>query len=101
MYCKVVEFDINNWKHMQNDTEMSTLFYVHYAPYEAEKIIRQVYTSTTVPHARDLQISIFRNNFLTRKNLYNKNLVPTVLNMKKHYTTGLSHAEQANQSGTL
>ena len=76
LYCKVVKFDINNWKHMQNDTEMSTLFDVQYAPYEAEKIIRQVYTSNTVPHARDLQISIFRNNVLTRKNLYNKKLVP-------------------------
>ena len=77
MYRKVAEFDINNWKHMQNCTEMSTLFDVQYAPFEAEKIIRQVYTSNTVPHARDLQISIFRNNVLTRKNLYNKKLVPS------------------------
>ena len=75
MYRKVVEFDINNWKHMQNDTAMANLFNVHYAPFEAEKIIRQVYTSNTIPHARDLQISIFRNNVLTRQNLYNKNLV--------------------------
>ena len=28
LYRKVVEFDINDWKHMQNDTEMSTLFKV-------------------------------------------------------------------------
>ena len=60
---------------MQNGTEMSKQFGVNYAPYEAEKIISQVYTSSTVPHARDLQISIFRNNVLTRKSLYNKNLI--------------------------
>ena len=75
MYKKVVEFDINDWKQMQNDTEMSRQFNINYAPYEAEKIIIQVYTSSTVPHARDLQISIFRNNVLTRKNLYSKKLI--------------------------
>ena len=77
LYRKLVEFNINDWKHMRNGTEMAPMFNVHYAPYKAEKIIRQVYTSNTVPHARDLQISMFRNNVLTRKNLYNKNLVPT------------------------
>ena len=77
LYRKVAEFDITDWKHMQNGTEMSALFNVHYAPYEAEKIISQVYTSYTIPHARDLQISMFRNNVLTRKNLFNKNLVPS------------------------
>ena len=59
LYCKLVEFDINDWKHMQNGTKMAAMFNVHYAPYKAEKIISQVYTSSTVPHARDLQISIF------------------------------------------
>ena len=77
LFHRVVEFDINNWKHMQNGTEMANQFNVHYAPYEAEKIIKQVYSSNTVPHARDLQISIFRNNVLTRKNLFMKQLVPT------------------------
>jgi hypothetical protein len=77
MYRKVVEFDINNWKHMQNNSNMADLFNIRYAPFEAEKIIRQVYTSSTVPHARDLQISIFRNNVLTRQTLFNKNLVPS------------------------
>ena len=60
---------------MQNGTEISANFNIHYAPNEAEKIISQVYTSTTVLHARDLQISIFRNNILTRKNLFNKKLI--------------------------
>merc|ERR1711867_161663 len=64
-----------DWKHMQNNTEMSKMFNVRYAPNEAEKIISQVYTSNTVPHARDLQISIFRNNVLTRMNLFNKKIV--------------------------
>ena len=77
MFRKVLEFDINNWKHMQNGTEIATQFNVHYAPNEAEKIIKQVYSSITVPHARDLQISIFRNNVLTRKNLFMKQLVDT------------------------
>ena len=77
LYHKMVEFDINDWKHMQNHTDMAKQFKVKYAPFEAEKIIRQVYTSNTVPHARDLQISIFRNNVLTRKNLHTKNLVPS------------------------
>jgi len=73
----VAEFDITDWKHMHNGTEMTALFTVHYALYEAEKIISQVYISSTVPHARDLQISMFRNNVLTRKNLFNKNLIPS------------------------
>ena len=77
MFRKVLEFDINNWKHMQNGTEIATQFNVHYAPCEAEKIIKQVYSSITVPHARGLQISIFRNNVLTRKNLFMKQLVET------------------------
>ena len=47
LYRKVVEFDINDWKHMQNDTVMANLFKVRYAPFEAEKIIKQVYTSST------------------------------------------------------
>ena len=76
LYCKMVEFDINDWRHMQNGTEMAAKFNVHYAPNEAEKIISQVYTSNTVPHSMDLQISIFRNNVLTRQNLYSKKLVP-------------------------
>ena len=106
LYRKTNEFDIMDWKHLQNGTEMSTAFNIHYAPYEAEKIISQVYTSSTVPHARDLQISMFRINVLTRKNLYTRILflLPTAdsaLNMKKPCTTGLSHAEQANLSGTL
>ena len=79
LYRKMAEFDINNWKHMQNGTETATKFDLHFAPYEAEKIISQVYTSSTVPHARDLQISIFRNNVLTRKNLHSKNLVASPL----------------------
>ena len=75
LYRRVNEFNIMDWKHMQNNTEMSTMFNVRYAPNEAEKIFSQVYTSNTVPHARDFQISMFRNNVLTRKNLFNKNLV--------------------------
>jgi len=39
MYRKMIEFDINDWKHMQNGTEMSVQFGVNYTPYEAEKII--------------------------------------------------------------
>ena len=71
----MAEFDINDWKHMQNGTEMAAMFNLHFAPKEAEKIISQVYVSNTVHHARDLQISIFRNNVLTRKNLFNKKLL--------------------------
>ena len=75
LYRKVAEFDITDWKHMQNGTEMSAMLNIHNTPYEAEKIISQVYTSHTVPHARDLQINMFRNNVLTRKNLFNKELI--------------------------
>merc|ERR1712243_203648 len=75
LYRKIADFDINNWKHMMNGTEMAANFKITYAPYEAEKIIGQVYTSNTVPHARNLQISIFRNNVLTRKNIFNKKIV--------------------------
>ena len=75
LYRKIAEFDINNWKHMMNGTEMAVNFKINYAPNEAEKIISQVYTSNTIPHARDLQISIFRNNVLNQTSLYNKNLV--------------------------
>ena len=38
-------------------------------------LVKYIYTSSTVPHTGDLQISIFRNNVFTRKNLYNKNLI--------------------------
>merc|ERR1711867_364206 len=54
---------------------MAAKFNVCFAPKEVEKVISHVYISNTVPHARDLQISIFRNNVLTRKNLFNKKLI--------------------------
>ena len=103
LYRKAIEFDITDWKHMQNGTEMSALFNVHYAPYEVEKIISQVYTSNTVPHARDIQISsettYSPGRIFSTKTLFPLPSVDSALDRKKHCITGLSHVEQANLSG--
>ena len=42
LYRKIADFDINNWKHMMNGTEMAANFKINYAPYKAKKIISQV-----------------------------------------------------------
>merc|ERR1711867_351202 len=81
LFTKKPEFDINNWPKMQNHTKLLTQSKVYFAPNEAEKVISKVYTSHTVPHARDLQIAMFRNNTYCRKTLLKKKLVdsPTCL----------------------
>ena len=48
---------------------------VRFLPEEASKVITGVYRSSTVPLARDMQISILRNNLYTRKILYNMQVI--------------------------
>ena len=104
LYRKEIQFNITDWKHMQNGTEMSALFNVHYAPYEVEKIISQVYTSNTVPHARDIQISsettYSPGRIFSTKTLFPLPIVDSALDKRKPYTTGSFLAKQANLSGT-
>ena len=51
--------------------QLETIF----LPNEAGKVITGVYRSSTVPLARDMQISILRNNMYTRKILYNMQVI--------------------------
>ena len=48
----------------------------HFLAFKAEKVIVSVYRSSTVPLARDMQISLLRNNLYTRKLLYNMKVLP-------------------------
>ena len=47
--------------------------------FDNDKVISQVYRSNSVPHARDLQIAMFRNNTYCKKMLFKKKLVDSPL----------------------
>ena len=48
---------------------------IRFLPEEESKVITGVYRSSTVPLARDMQISILRNNMYTRKILYSMQVI--------------------------
>ena len=72
---KEKDLDNSKWPHLVNGTEFMDQIQARLAPYEAQKVIASVYRSTTVPLARDLQISLLRNNLYTRELLYNMKVI--------------------------
>ena len=59
--------------------KLLTQFKAYFAPNKAEKVISQVYRSNSVPHARDLQIAMFKNNTYCKKTLFKKKPVDSPL----------------------
>ena len=68
---KPKELDYSKWEHLINGSRFLYQLETRLLPNEAGKVIAGVYKTSMVPLARDMQISILRNNMYTRKILFN------------------------------
>ena len=64
------QIDYSNWPQLINGSKFLRELGIHFLPHEAAKVISSVYKTSTVPLARDMQISILRNNLYTRELLH-------------------------------
>ena len=69
------DLDYSKWQHLVNGSEFLQELGTTFLPNEAAKVISSVYQSSTVPLARDMQISILRNNLYTRKILHKMKII--------------------------
>ena len=69
------EINYNNWPHLTNSSEFLRELGVHFLPNEAAKVISSIYKTSTVPLARDIQISILRNNLYAKELLHKMKVI--------------------------
>ena len=69
------DIDYSKWEHMINGSRFLDQLQTVFLPNEAGKAIASGHGASTVPLARDMQISILRNNMYTRKILYNMQVI--------------------------